>query len=174
MTVELCAIVHGVQRVRHNLETEQEHGMNNCQDHRFLGRKVKKELSKHIWALNLEKWVLMISKQNYFTYFEFCKGQGYLLLRIIKLCMCIHACSDMSKTLCDPMNCSPPASSVHGIFQARILEWVAYPFSRGSFWPRDQTLKSFIGGQILFHCTNRDHFPLCKLKKNMSTKFKFS
>ena len=34
-------------------------------------------------------------------------------------------------TLCNPMNCSPPGSSVHGILQARILEWVAMPFSRG-------------------------------------------
>ena len=40
---------------------------------------------------------------------------------------------------CDPMDCSPPGSSVHGIFQARILEWVAISFSRGSSWPRDQT-----------------------------------
>ena len=37
---------------------------------------------------------------------------------------------------CDPMDCSPPGSSVHGVFQARILEWVAIPFFRGSFWPR--------------------------------------
>ena len=36
-------------------------------------------------------------------------------------------------TLCDPMNCIPPGSSVYGIFQARILEWVAIPFSSGSF-----------------------------------------
>ena len=36
-------------------------------------------------------------------------------------------------TLCNPMDCSPPGSSIHGILQARILEWVAYPFSRGSF-----------------------------------------
>ena len=35
-------------------------------------------------------------------------------------------------TLCNPMDCSPPGSSVHGILQARILEWVAIPFSRGS------------------------------------------
>ena len=42
-------------------------------------------------------------------------------------------------TLCDPMDCSPPGSSVHGIFQASILEWVAIPFSRGTFQPRDQT-----------------------------------
>ena len=42
-------------------------------------------------------------------------------------------------TLCDPMHCSPPGSSVHGILQARILEWVGIPFSRGSFRPSDQT-----------------------------------
>ena len=42
-------------------------------------------------------------------------------------------------TLCDPMDCSPPGSSVRGILQARILEWVAMPSSRGSSWPRDRT-----------------------------------
>ena len=40
---------------------------------------------------------------------------------------------------CNPMNCSPSGSSVHGIFQAKILEWVAIAFSRGSSWPRDWT-----------------------------------
>ena len=40
-------------------------------------------------------------------------------------------------TLCNPMDCCPPGSSVHGILQARILEWVAFPFSRGSSKPRD-------------------------------------
>ena len=45
-----------------------------------------------------------------------------------------------------------PGSSVHGIFQARILEWVAISYSRGSSWPRDQTFISWIGRQILYHC----------------------
>ena len=40
-------------------------------------------------------------------------------------------------TLCHPIDCSQPGSSVHGILQARILEWVAVPFSRGSSQPRD-------------------------------------
>ena len=40
-------------------------------------------------------------------------------------------------TLCDPMDCSPPGSSVHGVLQAEILEWVAIPFSRRSSRPRD-------------------------------------
>ena len=39
--------------------------------------------------------------------------------------------------LCDPTDCGPPGSSVPGIFQAKILEWVAIPFSRGSSQPRD-------------------------------------
>ena len=42
-------------------------------------------------------------------------------------------------TLCDPVDCSPPGLSLHGILQARTLEWVATPFSRGSSQPRDQT-----------------------------------
>ena len=45
-------------------------------------------------------------------------------------------------TLCDPMDCSPPGSSVQGILQARTLEWVAMPFSRGSSRPRDRTCVS--------------------------------
>ena len=49
-------------------------------------------------------------------------------------------------TLCDPVDCSPPVSSVHGILQARILEWVAIPFSRGSSQPRDRTQVSRIAG----------------------------
>ena len=47
-------------------------------------------------------------------------------------------------TLCDPMDWRPPGSSVHGILQARILEWVAIPFSRGSSWPRNQIQVSHI------------------------------
>ena len=49
-------------------------------------------------------------------------------------------------TLCDLMDYSPPGSSVHGILQARILEWVAFPFSRGYSQPRDQTRVSGIAG----------------------------
>ena len=49
-------------------------------------------------------------------------------------------------TLCDPLDCSPPGSSVHEILHARILEWVVISFSRGSFPPRDQTQISCIEG----------------------------
>ena len=55
-------------------------------------------------------------------------------------------------TLCDPMDCSPPGSSVHGILQAIILEWVAMPSSRESSRPRDQTYiyVPCIGRQIVY------------------------
>ena len=51
-------------------------------------------------------------------------------------------------TLCEPMDYSLPGSTVHGISQARILEWVAISFSRGSSWPRDQTHVSCMGGSF--------------------------
>ena len=52
-------------------------------------------------------------------------------------------------TLCNPMDCSPPSSSVHGILQAIIPEWVAIPFSRETSQPRDQTWVSCIEGRFL-------------------------
>ena len=61
---------------------------------------------------------------------------------------CVHAKSLQSHTiLCNPMDCRPPGSSVHGVLQARILEWVAIPFSRGSSWPRNRTQLSCIAGR---------------------------
>ena len=50
-------------------------------------------------------------------------------------------------TLCDPVDCSLPGSSIHGILQARILEWVTISFSRGSSQPRNRTGVSCIGGR---------------------------
>ena len=53
--------------------------------------------------------------------------------------------AQLCPTLCDPVNCSPPGFSVHGILQAKILEWVAIPFSRGSSIP---ILVSYIKGRF--------------------------
>ena len=59
--------------------------------------------------------------------------------------MCMHAKSlKLSPTLCYPRDGSSPGSSVHGILQARILEWGAMPSARGSFQPRDQTHISYM------------------------------
>ena len=52
-------------------------------------------------------------------------------------------------TLCKPMDCNLPASSTHGIFQVRTLEWAAISFSRGSSWPRDRTQVSCTAGRLL-------------------------
>ena len=61
-------------------------------------------------------------------------GLGCAILKSLQSCL----------TLCDPMDCSPPGSSVHGILQARILEWVAMPSSSRSSQPRDRTCISCI------------------------------
>ena len=50
--------------------------------------------------------------------------------------------------LCDHMDCSLPGSSIHGILQIRILEWIDILFSRGSSWPRDCTRVSYIAGRL--------------------------
>ena len=62
------------------------------------------------------------------------------------VCVCVHVSHSSCLTLCHPMNHSPPGSSVHGIIQARILVWVAIPFSRGFSWPRDRNQVSCITG----------------------------
>ena len=65
---------------------------------------------------------------------NFCGANPEILVKIAQLC----------PTLCDPMD-----STVHGVLQARILEWVAFPFSRGSSQPRDQTQVSHTAGGFL-------------------------
>ena len=83
-------------------------------------------------------------------------------------------------TLCNPMDWSLPGSSVHGIFQARILKRVVIPFSRGSFQPRDQTRVSCIAGRFFTtwatrknHQTNKDLWKSHQMskKKIMSSYF---
>ena len=64
---------------------------------------------------------------------------------IYAVCVCV---SQSCLTLCDPMDHTPPGSSVRGILQARILEWAAIPICRGSSWPRDWTCVSCIAGRF--------------------------
>ena len=67
----------------------------------------------------------------------------------------------------DPMNSSPPGSSVHGILQARILGWVAIPFSKGSSRPRDQTLVSRIAGRFfILWATSPSTYPGTKQRRD--------
>ena len=94
----------------------------------------------------------------------------------ILTCM-IHPHSlQLCPTLCDLMDCSMPGSSVHGILQARILEWVAISFSRGSSWPRDQTSISFvswIGRWIPYHWTSGEALRSSQSNPKMRQKASF-
>jgi len=71
----------------------------------------------------------------------------YLLLVTVSVCRTVLV-AQSCLTLCDPTNCSLPGFSVHGILQAKILEWIAIPFSRGTSQPRDRTLVSCLAGRF--------------------------
>ena len=69
-------------------------------------------------------------------------------------CCCLI--TKLCPTFYDPMYCSLPGSSVHGILQAGILEWIVMPSSRNSFWSRNRTCACFIGRWILCHWAIRE------------------
>ena len=74
------------------------------------------------------------------AYYKVDAGHGHNALSTKSLRLCL--------TLCDSMDCSLQGCSVHGVLQARILAWVAIPFSKGSFPPGDGTWVSHIIGQL--------------------------
>ena len=109
-----------------------------------------------LWAIAFQASLFVgFSRQEYWSGFPFpppgdLPGPGMeprspalqadsFLSEPIKYVLCAQFCL----TLCDPMDCSPPGSSVHGILQARMLEWVAMPSSRGSSRPRGQARVSY-------------------------------
>ena len=75
--------------------------------------------------------------------------------------------AQLSPTLCDPMECSLPGSSVHGLLQARILEWVAISYSRGSSRSMDQTQVSCIAGRFFTLWATKETF----LLRDLTAKF---
>ena len=76
-----------------------------------------------------------------------CEGRTHVILVRDGLFCCCLVISHI-QLFCDPMDCSLPGSSVHGISQSGILEWVAISFSWGSSWPRDQTHLSCTAGRF--------------------------
>ena len=93
-----------------------------------------------------------MNKDNYFkilivtfNFFE------YNLPYVFKCIMKVKAKSLSRVQLFDPMDCSLSGSSIHGIFQARVLEWIAISFSRGSSQPKNRTRVSHIAGRRLHH-----------------------
>ena len=76
----------------------------------------------------------------------------FSIFSCVYVCVCAQSCP----TLWDPVHYNPPGSSVHGIFQARILDWLAVSYSRASFQTKGWTHLSGVsctGRQILYHCT---------------------
>ena len=73
----------------------------------------------------------------------------------LRLCVCMLV-AQSCLTLCEPMNCNSPSSSVHGILQARIMGWVDIPFSRGSSQPKDWTPISCIAGRFFTFWDTRE------------------
>ena len=87
------------------------------------------------------------------------------MLILLPHCACVCVCACSCPTPYDPMNCSPPSSCVCGIFQARILEWVAISFSSRSLKPEDQTHISCIS------CTGRwILYQLCNLRRDYTVR----
>ena len=89
----------------------------------------------------MESWrELLTSSDHTVSNLVFFPIYIYTFCHLFLVCMSAHSCL----TLYDPLDCNRPGSSVHGIFQARILEWVAVSSSRGFFQPRNRTLISCI------------------------------
>ena len=95
-----------------------------------------------------ERWRSFDLVEGYLIPFQ---QEGMLRDGSVCVCLCVCVCvlvAQLYLTLCDPMDCSSPGSSVHGILQARILEWVARPFSRAASQLRNGTWVSHIEGRF--------------------------
>ena len=101
---------------------------------------------------SLGLWIWWSWFVSFFLSFFFFFGRGFFFaVAVVQSCL----------TPCDPVDCSPPGSSVCGIFLARILEWVVISFYRGSSWPRDRTynlLQWQVGSLPLSHQGNPSGF----------------
>ena len=99
----------------------------------------------------------ILSLNNFFSFFRdfrMIQSHNSKILIIYTTYMCVWLVTQSCLTLCDPMDYSLPGSSIHGILQARILEWVTISFSKESSQPRDWTYVfcvSWNGMQILYH-----------------------
>ena len=86
---------------------------------------------------------------------------------------CLKSESEVAQscpTVCNPMDYSPPGSSIHGIFKARMLEWVAISFSKGSSWPRDRSQVSrIVADALLYRSSHQQLFRICLIFSKVFT-----
>ena len=122
------------------------------------GRGTRDQIANIHWII---KKAREFQKNIYFFFIDYAKTFDCVKVKeseVARLC----------PTLCDPVDCSLPGFSVHGILQARILEWVAISFSRGFFWPRDRTQVSCIGGRRFYLWATREaRFWLCRSQQTV-------
>ena len=136
---------------------------------------------RYTWRVGTQLWLLGVQTDDVFwphtQSCQLCFCWQWLMGRIrhgdCALLICVCSVAQSCLTLWDPMDCSPPSSSLHGSSQARIPKWVAISYSRGSSWPRNRTQVSCIsriGRWILYHCatwkipTFQYLFPIYKIK----------
>ena len=106
-------------------------------------------------------WCRRSKIEHIYLFFSICPK------KILLICLFLFLVTKLYLTLCDPVDCSPPGSSAHGILQARILEWVAMPSSRGSSKPRDLSHVSYVScnGRWKWHlvglCWINSYFTNC-------------
>ena len=108
--------------------------------------KIMKSNERITWNLNVQFIYIYVYESLCIQQKLMQQCKSTIFSKCAKCAKSIQSCS----TFCNPMDCSPPGSSVHGIVQATILEWVAISFSRGSSWPRDRTCVFCIDRQILY------------------------
>ena len=97
---------------------------------------------------NVERKCFCCFKPSGLWYFVMAAPGNNILDMPFHVACVVWSVAQLCTTLCDPTDCSPPGSSVHGILQARILEWFAMPFSRRSSQSRDQIQVSCIAGKF--------------------------
>ena len=102
------------------------------QNHPALGELIKREETAYT------------NRKTLTNTFNFCSQLIQLKIVVSEQYVLCAKSLQSCPTLCDPVDCSPPGSSVHRTLQARMLEWVALPCTRGSFQLRDLTCISFV------------------------------
>ena len=125
---------------------------------------IKLPASLQLWLASLNPFTVALYKRFYITwlYFFHTSCTPFNPSKLVFSVLVTQLCP----TLCNPMDCSLPGSSVQEIFQARILECVAISFSRGSSQPRNQTQVSCIAGRF-FTLWATEEAPLAPPKKDM-------
>ena len=108
---------------------------------RTLAFSVIASSSQHITACLKSIWIQLLMLACVFLSYICC-----VCMLVAQSCLTVYG----------PMDCSPPGSAVYGILQARVLKWVATPFSRGSSQPRDQTWVSSIAGRFIIIWATRE------------------